>query len=132
MKNLTPRELFTRAKEAFLAGDIKTVRELGKEASRRLDEKGLVYVEGIGRIHVDDLNWGLENGALVETKAGIGLLRKYKKVIDDKPKKGRITFTEKEVVDISKINEFFGKLRTREMKENAISQTMSFYEDMGL
>lgn len=132
MNDITAIELFRKAKAAYLSGDMAAVKELGKEAGRRLDAKGYVMVDGIGRVHIDDLNWGLENGAIVEKDGKIVLSAKSHKALAEK-KQGRMFVAyEKEQIDMTVIDKFFARMEQRELQNTAQENLIAYYENKGL
>lgn len=132
MNNISSLELFREAKDAYLRGDIGRVKELGKEAGDRLEAKGYVMVNGFGRIHVDDVTWALKNNILIEKDGVMTLGVEIKTVLAEKKKGGGFQMHEKRVIDTSRVQEFFDRMKQREGREDAISQTVSSYEEKGL
>ncbi len=117
-KKLPNSTLFLKYQRvAFRQGDMKTVRLIGDEMRDRLEQKGYVNTYPFGWMKVDDITQGLERNVIHEEDSVFYVVGRKKTKTFDKKIKGRVTKSEKEIIDTSGFNHWFNGIREREKRE---------------
>ena len=117
---------------AYRVGQIGLIKEISDELSQRLDKRGYVKVPGFGRIYVDDLNLGLEMGAIEQVgEMFVPVAIEGKRGVMQKIK-GRQTEVIQDALDASQYEKWWNivveKEKKRGKKEYAVRKQLENYD----